>query len=175
MVTVNPAIFDIDVDVAPLLGSTKEDLLVSSDWYQLLRPTPARLPMLQRKIESVFHAHLLRLQWQASGFRRDRRRAVRAPLLSRVYVDNHEPLVACDISLSGLRCSGRPRRGTLDIEFRVPGLAFPIAARAEVSNFKDGAVIPLAGLRFVDIEPLYLEHINRYIASRRAGLTARPS
>jgi len=163
--------FDIDVDVATVLG-TSTPLLIDSAWYGLAEPQAERAPRLQAKIERAFHNQVLRLQWQAAQQRDERRRALRVPLLSRIHVERGNALVACDISLSGLRCSGRPKSGLLNIEFKLPHLAFPVAARAEVVSFKDSAVVPLAGLRFIDIERPYVDCIQRYIAARR--LDPRP-
>ncbi len=168
----DPLSFDIDVDLSPLLDGANDAVLVSGHWYTLLRPHAERPAALQAKIEEGFRNALLAAQWFAAQRRRERRRAVRAPLLSRVHVDGDAPMVACDISLAGLRCSGRPRQERMDVEFRLPGLAFPVAARAEVVTFKDANVIPLAGLRFLDIDPPYLDHIHRYVAHKRARLMA---
>jgi len=165
----DPTLFEIDVDLAPLLGAD-DPLLLSSRWYRLLAPSAPRQDELQEKIERAFGNELLHLQWLAARRRSERRRAVRAPLLSRVDVAQGQRLVATDISLAGLRCSGRPRAGVLDIEFKLPTLAFPVAARAEVANFQDSPVIPLIGLRFVDIESLYVDEISRYIDERRSAL-----
>ena len=161
----DPTSFDVDVDLAPLYGA-KDPLVVSDRWYQLVQPRADRPPSLQRKIEESFRNVVLRAQWQAACRREERRRAVRVPLLSGVQVTTGPRLVSTDISLAGLRCSGRPTAGMLDIEFRLPGLAFPVAARAEVANFQDSPVIPLVGLRFVDIERTYVDHIERYIDER---------
>jgi hypothetical protein len=170
----DPLNFDIDVDVAPLLDGSKEPQLVSSRWYKLLRPSPERPAALQVKIERAFHNLILKNQWDAARARteRRRRRAVRAPLLSRLQASSGDRLVTTDISLAGLRCSGRPTRDELDVEFRLPGLAFPVEARARVVSFRDANVIPLAGLQFVDIDAPYLEHIHRYVDTRRRGLMA---
>jgi hypothetical protein len=167
----DPADFDIDVDLSLLLGGQTPQLL-SSTWYTLVRERQERPTALQQKIEAAFHNALLRAQWQARGHRLERRRAVRVPLLSRVHVSRGPRLVSTDISIAGLRCSGRPTSGMLDIEFKLPGLAFPVAARVEVANFEDREVIPLVGLRFVDIERPYVEHIVRYVDTRRRSLLA---
>lgn len=158
--------FDIDVDVSGLLGVDRE-LLVSGRWYELMRQRDDRPDWLQHKVDRAFHNALLRAQWRAAAQRAERRRALRVPLISRVSITEHSPLVACDISLSGLRCSGRPKKDFLDIEFKLPSLQFPVEARAEVVSFRDANVIPLAGLRFVDIDTPYLEHIQTYISRRR--------
>lgn len=164
--------FDIDIDLAPVLR-TARPCLVNARWYELLRERPERAAALQSKIEASFRNVLLRCEWQARRERIERRRALRAPLLSRVHVaPGSTRLVACDVSTTGLRCSGRPQSGVLDIEFKLPGLAFPVAARAEVAEFRDGNVLPLAGLRFVDIERAYVEHIAQYVRRRRSELYA---
>lgn len=169
----DPLNFEIDVDLSMLLGSSKE-ALVSSRWYKLLRRNGERPDDLQLKIESSFQNTILKLQWEAALLRwqTERRRAVRAPLLSRVHVANEDHLIACDISLAGLRCSGRPNKDVLDIEFKLPGLAFPVEAKAEVVSFKDANVLPIAGLKFLDIDTPYLDHINKYVAERRVQLLA---
>ncbi len=167
----DPLNFEIDVDLSSVVGDGTE--LVSARWYKLLRPSPERPAALQEKIERAFRTELLRAQWQAALRRQpERRRAIRAPLLSRLNVELGDPLIACDISLSGLRASGRPRHERFDVEFKIPNVAFPIDAKVEVVSFKDATVIPLAGLRFVDIDPPYLDHINRYIGERRQSLLA---
>jgi hypothetical protein len=160
--------FDIDVDLGPLLGAD-DPMLLSDTWY-LMRSMGERFDDdLQAKVERAFGNELLLLQWRASRARSERRRAVRAPLLSRVEATSGQRFVTTDISLAGLRCSGRPLAGVLDIEFKLPTLAFPVSARAEVANFQDSPVIPLIGLRFVDIEAPYVDEISRYIDTRRAA------
>ncbi len=161
--------FDIDVDVSGLLG-VSVPLLINSGWYHLALGNAERSVSLGRKIDEHFRNKVLHLQWQAAQLRVERRRALRVPFLSRVQVERGAPLLACDISLSGLRCSGRVSAGLLDIEFRLPELAFPVAARAEVVSFKDSPTLPFAGLRFVDIEAPYLEQVQRFIARRRGRL-----
>lgn len=167
----DPAHFEIDVDLAPLLGNS-DPVVVSSRWYSLLRPSAERPESLQRKIERTFRNAVLREEWLARRERIERRRAVRVPLLTRVQVSSGARLVATDISVSGLRCSGRPRSGVLDIEFKLPTQAFPLAARAEVVSFRDSPVIPLVGLRFLDIERPYVDEIFRYIETRSRHLYA---
>ena len=168
----DPTNFEIDVDLAPILGGN-EPLLVSARWYKLLHARAERPASLQTKIDAAFKNAVLSLQWRAATQRApERRRAIRVPLLSRVHLAHGRPMVSCDVSLSGLRCSGRPAGGLLDIEFKLPNLPFPVAARAEVVSFADRKIIPLVGMRFVDIEPVYLDHINSYIDARRAQLCA---
>jgi hypothetical protein len=164
----DPILFDVDVDLAPLLGSD-DALLVSDRWYELLQASPASPPAVQCKIAEAFHGALWRVQWEARLHRHERRRAIRAPLLAPVRVTHGPRLTATDISLGGLRCCGRPTAGVLDVEFKLPGSAFPVSARAEVTTFEESAVYPLVGLRFVDIEPAYLETIEAYIDHRLAA------
>jgi len=169
----DPSQFDIDVDVSPLLGDVEAPTLVSSRWYEMVRPRQGRPQSLQAKLERVLRSEMLFAQWCATSRRRlDRRRAMRVPLLSRLRLNEGEPLLSCDISLSGMRASGRPPAPLLDIEFRLPGLAFPIDARVEVVTFKDANVIPLVGLRFAWIDRPYLDHISAYIAKRRSRALA---
>jgi hypothetical protein len=167
----DPHNFDIDVDLGPLLDSD-DPVLVTSRWYKLLRPSSERPRGLQEKIDSTFRNTILKAQWDIAKSRTERRRAVRAPLLSRVHANSGDRLVTCDISLAGLRCSGRPTKDTMDVEFKLPGLAFPVEARARVVSFRDANVIPLAGLQFVDIDTPYLDHIHNYVDARRRGLKA---
>lgn len=163
------ATFTIDVDIAPLLGSRAAPTLVDAGWYTLSQPHPNRQSALQAKVERAFRNTILRAQWEATVTRaRERRRAIRVPLLSRVHDAGASTKlgVTTDISLAGVRCTGRPQRELLDIEFRLPGLGFPVDARAEVVNFRDGNVFPLMGLRFVDIDTPYLGHIAAYVQRR---------
>jgi hypothetical protein len=44
-----------------------------------------------------------------------------------------------------------------------------VDARAEVVDFKDGAVIPLVNLRFIDLDRPYREHIQAYVDRRLAA------
>lgn len=164
----DPYDFDIDVDLSPLLGDVKGPTLINARWYELAREDPERAEALQAKIQQTFRNELLHAQWSATSRRAlDRRRAVRAPIISRVQIDGGQHMVACDISLSGLRCSGQPTAPVMDIEFKLPGLQFPIDARAEVVSFKDANVIPLIGLRFAWIDRPYLDCIAQYVAKRR--------
>ena len=66
---------------------------------------------------------------------KDRRKLLRAPVMTRVHIDGQEHMLACDVSTRGLRCSGRPKKSTLDVEFKIPGLPFPIDAKAEVIEY----------------------------------------
>ena len=160
--------FDVDVDLGPLLDAD-DPMMLSDSWYRMLSLSDRWRAELQHKVERAFGNELLHLQWLASRRRSERRRAVRAPLLSRVEVTDGQRFVTTDISLAGLRCSGRPQASVLDIEFKLPTLAFPVAARAEVANYQDSPVIPLVGLRFVDIEAPYVDEISRYIDTRRGA------
>jgi len=171
----NLADFDIDVDLSPLLGTLAAPTLIDSRWYELAARRPGRPLMLQRKIEQAFHRRVLFAEWRAMRARNhERRRALRVPLVSSVAVGKGSRLVTTDISLSGLRCSGRPTSPVLDIEFRLPGLDFPIDTRAEVVSFRDSNVIPLLGMRFVSMDRAYVELIERFIdqRSRRRWLPA---
>ena len=160
--------FEIDVDLSQVLGSGHGPLLLSSRWYELVTPREDRSPRVQFELERAFRKALLQAQWRATARRMlDRRRAARVPLLSRVRVDAGQPLVACDISVSGLRCSGKPRAPVMDVEFRLPGLDFPVDARVEVVSWRDANVIPLVGLRFAHIDRAYLAHIAGYVARRQ--------
>ncbi len=164
----DPCTFDIDVDLSPLLGGIDDPTLISSYWYELTQTREGRPPQLQAKLERTMRNAVLRAQWRAASRRRlDRRRALRVPLISRVRVDGGPHLVAVDISLSGLRCSGEPSAPVMDVEFRLPGNPIPVDARVEVVSFKDASVIPLVGIRFVWIDRPYVEQIAEYIARKR--------
>lgn len=167
MAGTDPWAFDIDVDISPFLGTLAGPTYIDARWYELMAPRHSRPAELQQSIERSFRRTVLRAQWRATSRRAlDRRRAVRVPLVSRVAVDTGAPLVATDISLAGLRCSGRPTSPLLDIEFRLPGLQFPIETRAEVVSYKDANVIPLVGMRFVHIDRPYVELIANYVSHR---------
>ena len=162
---------DIDVDIAPLLGTLAGPTWVDSRYYELAAFREGRPPALQRKAEQNLHNALLQAQWRALRLRRrERRRAVRAPLLARVRVDNGPDMTACNISLSGMCCSGRPCSGILQIEVRLPGEPFPVDARAELVRQSGTPLLPLVGLRFVSIERPYVDQIRRYV-HRRLGLS----
>jgi hypothetical protein len=164
----DPYDFDIDVDLSPILGDLDGPTLVNSKWYELVEPREGRAPAVQAKLDQTFRNAVLYAQWQATSRRTlDRRRALRVPLLSRVQIEGGLHLVSCDISMSGLRCSGTPLAPLMDVEFKVPGAPFPIDARVEVVSFKDANVIPLCGLRFAWIDRPYVEQIAHYVATRR--------
>ncbi|MEZ4272406.1 MAG: PilZ domain-containing protein [Myxococcota bacterium] len=159
--------FDIDVDLADILG-TDEPLMVDDRWYRLAEWHQERSAPLQRKIDKMLRNQILYAQWRATQRRSlDRRCAIRAPLVSRVHIDSGAHLVATNISLSGLRCAGEPTAPVMDVEFKIPGLPFPIDARTEVVSFKASSVAPLIGLRFVDLDRPYRHHIAEYIHRRR--------
>lgn len=160
--------FDIDVDISPLLGDMEEPALVNIHWYELAAGRADRNQSLHDKANESFRKELLHAQWTATARRRlDRRRAVRVGLLSRVHVDGGRHMVATDLSLSGLRASGVPAAPVMNIEFKLPGLQFPIDAKAEVVEFHNSSVIPLVGMRFAWIDKPYVDLIARYIARRR--------
>jgi len=167
---------DIDVDVSHLIEHPgDEPILISDAWYLLSQRREGRSPIVQAKLEKMFNNAMMFAQWQATRRRAlDRRRAIRVPILSRVHIDGLEQhMTATDISLSGIRCSGEPRAPVMDIEFHIPGLAFPVDARAEVVSYKESPVIPLVGLRFASIDRPYREHIAAYVDRRRARQFAR--
>jgi hypothetical protein len=164
----DPYGFDIDVDISPLLQGVEDPTLVSATWYQLRYNRTGRPAELQHKLERTFRNAMLHAQWKAASRRQlDRRRAVRAPLLSRVQVDGGSHLTACDISMSGLRCSGEPSAPVMDVEFKLPENPIPVDARVEVVSFKGANVLPLVGLRFAFIDPPYVDSIAAYVASKR--------
>ncbi len=164
----DPCAFDIDVDLSPLCPDVDVPVCVPSGWYELAKPRAGRPMLLQAKLDTALRNALLHATWAATSRRRlDRRRGLRVPLISRVHVGRGDHLTACDISLTGLRCSGRPLAPVMDIEFRLPGLAFPVDARVEVVSFKEANVIPLVGMRFAWIDRPYVDHIARYISRRR--------
>lgn len=160
--------FDIDVDISPLLGNVDGTALIDDRWYRLVHTSENRDPALRAKAERMLNNSLLYTQWSARSRRRlDRRQAIRAPLISRVHLDSGMHMVSTDISLSGMRCSGRPVSPVMDVEFKLPGLRFPVDTRVEVMSYKESNVIPLVGLRFIHLERPYVEEIARYIADRR--------
>ncbi len=160
--------FDIDVDISPLLGNVEGVSLIDDRWYRMAAAGQGRDPVLRAKAQRMLDNSMFNAQWAARGRRRlDRRRAVRAPLISRVRLGNGKHLTATDISLSGLRCAGEPVAPLMNVEFKVPGLGFPVDARVEVMSYKESNVIPLVGLRFIHLERPYAEEIARYIAERR--------
>jgi len=171
MATYDPLDFDIDVDLSPILDHLTEPTVVDAKWYELVQPRAGRAADVQAKLDQMFENVMLRAQWRATQRRSlDRRRAVRVPLLSRLVVDGGPHMVACDISMSGLRASGRPTAPIMDVEFKIPGLSFPVDARVEVVSFKDTNVLPLVGLRFAWIDKPYVERIAAYISARRESL-----
>lgn len=135
-------------------------------WFEMIKPNSHRSAIAQREVERVFELELKLARWEAA--RRDRRRAQRAPVMTRVHVDGAEHMLACDVSSQGLLCSGRPTTGTLDLEFKIPGLAFPIDTRAEVIEFIDRPVLPRVNLRFIDLDTPYRDHIEAYVNRRLA-------
>lgn len=162
--------FDIDVDLSGLYGAPhrerrrlngRDPMLIDGAWYQMVKPNLAREPFLQREIERTFELELVYKRWLAA--QRERRKAIRAPVMTRVAVDGAPYMLACDVSTHGLRCSGRPSSGLLDVEFKIPGLAFPVDARAEVVDFVDRPVLPAVSLRFIDLDRPYREHIEAYV------------
>jgi len=161
--------FDIDVDISSLLGEADlGPILVNESWYRLATPREDRSYLMQAKADQLFKNAMLHAQWQATRRRKlDRRRAVRAPVVSRVHIEGARHMVATNISLTGLRCSGVPRAPLVDIEFKLPGMEFPIDARAEVVSYKESNVIPLVGMRFVGLETPYRDQIAHYIWRRR--------
>jgi hypothetical protein len=171
MATYDALDFDIDVDLSPILDRIEEPTIVDAKWYELVHPRPGRAPEVQAKLDQMFENVMLRAQWRATERRAlDRRRAVRVPLLSRLVVDGGPHMVACDISMSGIRASGRPLAPIMDVEFKIPGLSFPVDARVEVVSFKDTSVLPLVGLHFAWIDKPYVQQIANYIARRRQAL-----
>lgn len=164
----DPYNFDIDVDLSPMLGEVDDPTLINSYWYEMTQSRVERPPELQAKLERTFRNAMLRAQWRATSRRRlDRRRALRVPLISRVHVDAGSHLVATDISLSGLRCSGEPSAPVMDVEFRLPSSQIPIDARVEVVSFKESNVIPLVGMRFAWIDRPHVDTIAEFIARKR--------
>jgi hypothetical protein len=116
---------------------------------------------------------MLASQWRARRNRSlDRRRAIRAPLLTRIRPDLGKHLTSCDISMSGLLASGHPLAPVMDVEFKLPNASFPIDAKVEVVSYKGSNVIPLVGLRFAKIERPYLDIIADYVRGRRDRLLA---
>lgn len=162
--------FDIDVDVSPLLERTARmtGVTLIDDRYYRLAARRGRNSALQAKAEQLLDNSLMFAQWAArSRSSLDRRRAVRVPLISRVHVGQSRHMVAIDISMSGLRSVGEPRAPVMEIEFKLPGLDFPVDARVEVMSYKSSNVIPLVGLRFINLQRPFAESIARFIAVRR--------
>lgn len=159
---------DIDVDISPLLEGVEEPVFIRDCWYRLAQPKEGRSSKVQQAADRMLRNTLLRAQWVARERRTlDRRRAVRVPLLSRLRPERGRPMTTTDISLSGLRASGEPLAPVMDVEFKIPGLPFPVDTRVEVVSYKSSPVIPLVGMRFINLERPYAEHIARYVAARR--------
>ena len=140
--------------------------LMDSAWTAMVQPATGRTAIAQREIERVYELEMKLRQWEAA--QRDRRKKLRAPVMTRVHIDGQEHMLACDISTHGLRCSGRPKKSTLDVEFKIPGLAFPVDAKVEVIEYFDRPVIPLVNMRFVDLDGPYQDHIQAYVNRRLA-------
>ena len=164
--------FDVDLSrlypyPAPRRDRRNKDRdFVDSAWFDMMQPNAKRSAIAQREVERVLELELLLARYDAA--QRDRRRAQRAPVLTRVHVDGASHMVACDVSSRGLLCSGRPQACTMDVEFKIPGLAFPIDARAEVIDFIDRPVLPRVNLRFIDLDTPYRDHIDAYVNRRLA-------
>lgn len=141
---------------------------IDPEWFSLVKPKDHRSAIAQREVERVFELELAYTRWLAA--QHERRRARRAPIMTRVYVDGDSHMLATDVSSRGLRCSGRPNKGIVDVEFKVPGLAFPVDARAEVVAFKDANVLPLVNLRFIDLDKVYRQFIDTYVGLRLAAI-----
>ena len=162
--------FDIDVDIAPLLGAGLSDILVSSELYERAAPCSGRGADLQARLDAELQDRIQRAHWYAaSRARNDRRHALRAPLLRKLRIDGHredEDVYVCDISKDGLRASGRPYAGVLDLELKVPGLDFPVETRAEVVDFRDANVLPIMNLRFMNLRRATADQIDAYVHRR---------
>jgi hypothetical protein len=166
--------FDIDVDVAPLLGGVSDPVLIRDTWYRLAHNKPGRRPRVQRAAERMLQNTLLLAQWRARERRSlDRRRAVRVPLIARVIPLRGKPFTTTDISLSGMRASGEPTAPVLDVEFKIPGLSFPVDTKVEVVSYRPSPIVPLVGLRFVNLEKVYADEIARLVNERRERMLAR--
>jgi len=150
--------FDIDVDISTILGKSEQSVvLCANDYLESESDNSKR-----------WKNALLKAQWEdVCKGRQDRRRAIRAPLLSSLYAESGDRMTTTNISLSGLRVSGRPIDSMMDIEFKIPGIKFPIDAKAEVVSFQESAIVPIMGLRFASIDRAYLDHIADYIDGRR--------
>ncbi|MEZ0312762.1 MAG: PilZ domain-containing protein [Myxococcota bacterium] len=135
-------------------------------WNDSIQRSANTSPIAQREIEFVYELERKIAQWEQA--RKDRRKLLRAPVMTRVFIDGQEHMLACDVSTRGLRCSGRPKKTTLDVEFKIPGLPFPIDAKAEVIEYFDRPVIPLVNMKFVDLDTPYESHIEAYVNRRLA-------
>lgn len=160
--------FDIDVDVSSLVGAGLEDILVNSRHYEAALPRPDRSRQEQWARSERLREAIAQAQWDAVAIARSERRAARrAPLLRGLRIDGERSdAYVCDISRDGLRVSGRPRNGLLDVELKVPGLTFPVESRAEVVDFRDANVLPIMNLRFVGINRRVAEGIDSYVHRR---------
>ncbi len=162
--------FDIDVDLAPLIGAGLSDILVSSEHYEAAASARGRGAHLQARLDAELHERIQRAHWYAaSQARNERRNALRAPLLRKLRIDRQPSAsdgYVCDISRDGLRASGRPNSGLLDLELKVPGLPFPVETRAEVVDFRDANVLPIMNLRFVNLRRATAEQIDSYVHRR---------
>ncbi len=139
---------------------------MDAPWNEQLKRSAATSPMARREIEFVYELERKLQQWEQA--QKDRRKLLRAPVMTRVHIDGQEHMLACDVSTRGLRCSGRPKKATLDVEFKIPGLPFPIDAKAEVIEYFDRPVIPLVNMRFIDLDTPYESHIQDYVNRRLA-------
>ncbi len=139
---------------------------MDSSWTEMVKPTAGRSAIAQREIERVYALEMKLRAWEEA--QKDRRKLLRAPVMTRVHIDGQEHMLACDVSTRGLRCSGRPKKSTLDVEFKIPGLPFPIDAKAEVIEYFDRNVIPLVNMRFIDLDTPYEDHIQAYVNRRLA-------
>ncbi|MEO0811313.1 MAG: PilZ domain-containing protein [Myxococcota bacterium] len=162
--------FDIDVDLGPLIGAGLGDIMVSSELYERAAPVLGRGIDQQERLEIELQDKIQRAHWYAAArARAERRRALRAPLLRRLRIDGHregEDVYVCDISRDGLRASGRPYQGVLDLQLKVPGVPFPVETRAEVVDFKDANVLPIMNLRFTNLRRSTAERIDAYVHQR---------
>ncbi len=154
--------FDIDVDFTTQVG---EEMCIDSRWYELA--CQSQHAELRHKANEVLRNAVLRAQWLATSRRPlDRRRARRVGVISRLHMAGGGRMVTTDISVSGLRCSGEPRAPIMNVEFKIPGLGFPVDTTVEVVSYKPSNVVPLCGLRFVNIDRAYQRHISEYIGRK---------
>ncbi|MEM6558939.1 MAG: hypothetical protein AAF605_04065 [Myxococcota bacterium] len=171
--TLNDALeFDIDVDVSALIGAGLNDVLVDSRYYVRAKQPQTRLAAHElRVLDDDLDVQIRWAQWRAAAaLRSDRRRTRRAPLLRRLIVDGHRSDgYVCDISREGLRASGRPRSGVIDLELKLPSLPFPLETRAEVIDFRDANVLPIMNLRFINLRRHYADGIEAYVQRRLAS------
>jgi hypothetical protein len=160
--------FDIDVDLAPLMGHEAKKMLVSDSWYRMVYSNRHSTAPLQVKCKRLLRNAILEAQWNSrvSGGPR-RRRQDRARLLTQVKTPQGDSFLTTDISSSGLRCSGNPGASLLDISFKLPGCALPISAKVSLSYHRPAALFPMMGLRFVDLKPAYLQRIDEFVERKR--------